>query len=203
MAKPDASIDNKILESARAEFLAHSFKGASLRAICANAGVTTGAFYKRYKNKEELFDAVLKPTLDCIGQYGSQVEAKNYEQLDKKDMQRIWDLTPETQATIVNMLYDNYDGFRLLLCHAEGTRYANFIHDLVSDVTKRSMRFIRAAYKQGVASKKIDEEELHMLLTAYWSTLFEPIVHGLSRRRALKHSMIVADLFDWSRVLGF
>ena len=49
----------------------------------------------------------------------------------------------------------------------------------------------------------IDEEELHMLLTAYWSTMFEPIIHGLSREKALQHSENVAKLFDWTAVLGY
>lgn len=49
----------------------------------------------------------------------------------------------------------------------------------------------------------IDDEEFHMLHTAYWSTMFEPIVHGLSREKALLHCEIVAKLFNWTAVLGF
>ncbi|MBQ9686961.1 MAG: TetR/AcrR family transcriptional regulator, partial [Oscillospiraceae bacterium] len=104
---------------------------------------------------------------------------------------------------IIEMLYNDYDGFRLLLCHAEGTKYANFIHDFVSDVTARSYRFTVEAYRRGIAAFLIDEEELHMLLTAYWSTMFEPIVHGLPKEKALRHSETVAKLFDWTSVLGF
>lgn len=203
MAKPDTSIDARILESARKEFLAESFKGASLRKICADAKVTTGAFYKRYKNKEALFDAVVAPTLATVASYCEQIEAMNYEHLSRDAMRQIWAMTPDTQKRIVDMLYGDAEGFRLLLVHAQGTRYENFIHDFVTDVTKRSIKFIRIAYKQGIAPKVISEEELHMLLTAYWSTLFEPLVHGLSRKRALQHSAYVADLFDWTKVLGF
>lgn len=183
--------------------MSRSFDKVSLREICSKAGVTTGAFYKRYKNKEELFDAVLAPTLALIAQYSDQTEGASYSQLDRQDLQRIWDLTPEAQKSVVDMLYDNYDGFRLLLCHAEGTRHANFVHDFVNDATSRSHRFIREAYRRGMIDAIIDEEELHMLLTAYWSTMFEPIMHGLSREKALNHSDAVARLFDWSAVLGF
>ena len=54
MAVADRSIDPRILESARTEFLASGFEKASLKTICEGAGVTTGALYKRYKGKEEL-----------------------------------------------------------------------------------------------------------------------------------------------------
>ena len=66
MAVADRSIDPRILESARTEFLASGFEKASLKTICEGAGVTTGALYKRYKGKEELFCAVVEQTVsDC------------------------------------------------------------------------------------------------------------------------------------------
>ena len=49
MSRPDISIDPKLLESAKEEFLSKGFLEASLKTICDNAGVTTGALYKRYK----------------------------------------------------------------------------------------------------------------------------------------------------------
>ena len=41
---------------------------ASLRRICANAGVTTGALYKRYSGKEALFQALVQSVIDDIDQ---------------------------------------------------------------------------------------------------------------------------------------
>ena len=58
MAKPDHSLDPLILASARREFLEKGLEKASLKRICENANVTTGARYKRYSGKEELFAAV-------------------------------------------------------------------------------------------------------------------------------------------------
>ena len=203
MAISDRSIDPRILESAKEEFLRKPYEQVSLREICQKAGVTTGAFYKRYKNKEELFDELVAPTLHDLEAFRDDREHVSYERLSKQDMRQIWELTPQTQERIVEMLYHNYEGFRLLLCHAEGTKYANFIHDFVSDVSKRSYRVAEEAYRQGISSILIDEEELHMLLTAYWSTMFEPIIHGLSKDVALRHSEAVAKLFNWTAVLGF
>ena len=203
MSNPDKSIDPRILQSAREEFLSKPYEQVSLREICRKAGVTTGAFYNRYKNKEELFDALVAPTLETVKTYSDATETFNYDRLDSQDMRRVWELTPETQRRIVEMLYADYEGFRLLLCHAEGTKYANFIHDFVSDITARSYRVAQEAYRRGIAPFLIEEEELHMLLTAYWSTMFEPIIHGLPKEKALRHSEAVAKLFNWTSVLGF
>ena len=161
MSNPDKSIDPRILASAREEFLSKPYEQVSLREICQKAGVTTGAFYNRYKNKEELFDALVAPTLETLKSYSDGIESFNYDHLDNQDMRKIWELTPETQRQTVEMLYDDYERFRLLLCHAEGTRYANF------------------------------------------TTMFEPIIHGLPKENALRHSEAVAKLFNWTSVLGF
>ena len=203
MAIPDRSIDPRILESAKEEFLSKPYEQVSLRDVCSKAGVTTGALYNRYANKEELFEALVAPTLALINEYSDVRESESYTFLDTDDLLTMWELTAETQASIINMLYENYDGFRLLLCHADGSRHSSFLHDFVSDVTDRSFHFLEEAYRRGITSFLIDKEELHMLLTAYWSTMFEPLIHGLTRERALKHSEVVAKLFNWTNVLGF
>ncbi len=203
MAIPDKSIDLRILSCAKEEFLSKPYEKVSLREVCSKAGVTTGAFYKRYKNKEELFDALVADTFVLVSAFCDNREAISYERMEDDELWKIWDMTPETQRDTIDMIYDNYDGFRLLLCHAEGTRYANFLHDFVADVSDRSYRFTQEAWRRGMTRFLIDEEELHMLLTAYWSTMFEPVLHGLSRERALQHSEFVAKLFDWTAVLGY
>ena len=52
-------IDNdrhlKILEKARDHFLAFGYRGAKLRTIAQEAGVTTGALYHHFRGKDELF----------------------------------------------------------------------------------------------------------------------------------------------------
>ena len=60
MSNRDTSIDPRLLESARKEFMEKGFIKAELKTICENAKITTGAVYKRYKGKEELFSAVVE-----------------------------------------------------------------------------------------------------------------------------------------------
>ena len=69
MSVRDTSIDSRLLSSARDEFMRHGFLKADLKTICDNAGVTTGAVYKRYNGKEELFCAVVKDTIDKLDSF--------------------------------------------------------------------------------------------------------------------------------------
>ena len=66
MAIPDKSIDPRLLASAQAEFMKHGYLKAELKTICENADITTGAVYKRYRGKEDLFSAVVEETANAL-----------------------------------------------------------------------------------------------------------------------------------------
>lgn len=56
MANRDHSLDDGIIQAAYSEFLAYGFQKASLHKIAEKAGVTTGAIYTRYKNKDAYYN---------------------------------------------------------------------------------------------------------------------------------------------------
>ena len=53
----------KLSDSAKKEFMEKGFMKASLRNICKNAGVTTGALYFFFKDKDALF--VFEKEVEC------------------------------------------------------------------------------------------------------------------------------------------
>lgn len=203
MSLSDSSIDPKILESARAEFLKKGFKDASLREICKKAGVTTGALYKRFSGKEALFDAVVEPTLRDIAELGAAVEKYNYEHLDRNEMQKVWDMSEETHRKWIEFFYARFEGMKLLLCCAEGSNHSGFLHDFVIENTENTYSFAREAMRRGLTDRPIEKDELHILLTAYWSTLCETIVHDFPKEKALRYCGMITEFFNWQAIFGF
>ena len=63
MSKPDKTLDPKILDAAKKEFLEKGFMKASLRSICKKAGVTTGALYFFFEDKDDLFASLVQEPL--------------------------------------------------------------------------------------------------------------------------------------------
>ena len=55
------------MAAATREFATRGYDGASLRQICSSAGVTTGALYFFFKNKEDLFRTVIDPVVSPMG----------------------------------------------------------------------------------------------------------------------------------------
>jgi AcrR family transcriptional regulator len=203
MSKPDTSIDPRILESAGKEFLSCGFEKASLNSICANAGVTTGAFYKRYPGKAKLFDALVAPVLREIDGFFEQVERKDYQFLDDGALQTMWDMSVKTHEQWIEFLYERYDSMKLLLSCSEGTSHSNFVHQVASRNTKQTMDFLKEIKRRGLPANDIGEDELHILLSAYWSSIFEVIVHDFSKEKALSYAHTLTKFFNWQAVFGF
>ena len=203
MAKPDHSIDPRILDSAKGEFLTFGYERASLKRICENARVTTGALYNRYAGKEELFCAVVEPTLNDLNAVMEERCAVDPRTLTDEALIDAWDMDNESMMWWYRFLQARRDGFVLLLAHSDGTRYANFQHDWVQRMTEATYAYYQAAWDRGLVSEPISETEMHILLTAFWSTIYEPFIHGCAWEEIEAHSAIVCKLFDWYAALGF
>ena len=75
MAVKDHSLDDKIIHAAEDEFLEHGFVAASMHKIADRAGVTTGALYTRYKNKDALFGSLLREFFSVIQAWSESAAA--------------------------------------------------------------------------------------------------------------------------------
>ena len=64
MAESPKATKKKLLESAKKKKKKKGYMGASLRTIAANAGVTTGAMYRHFKDKDDFFCALVDEAID-------------------------------------------------------------------------------------------------------------------------------------------
>lgn len=203
MATRDHSLDQPILESAKQEFLAKGFEKASLKQICGNAGVTTGAVYKRYKDKEELFAAVVAQTVEDLYQIAEEKCSVNLDEISDEDLIKAWDMDTDYMMWWFRFLFDRYDGFVLLIKCAETTRYADFQHDWVEKMTEGTYAYYEEAYRRGLTPVEVSRGELHILLTAFWATIYEPFIHGYTLDEIESHCRLVCKMFDWYTTFEF
>ena len=127
----------RVLEAAKKEFLENGFEGASIRTIGENAGMTSAGLYRHCKDKEDLFNQIVAPLLQEMNKRFSEHKKISYdaikicehykEAFDTGEIKIFLDLSKEYQ-----------DELKLLLCKSTGTRYENFINDLV-DIQQKEM----------------------------------------------------------------
>lgn len=203
MAKPDHSIDPRILESAKREFLALGFEKSSLQHICEQAHVTTGALYKRYRGKEDLFCAVVADTVSDLKDAFEERAGVDLYSLSNEALIKAWDMDEGYMMWWFQYLYKRHDGFVLLLKCAEGTSYSNFQHDWVESMTGASYDYYQEARRRELTHTDISLEEMHILLSAFWTTIYEPFIHDFTWKQIEEHCKLVCNLFNWYHVLGF
>ena len=62
---------------------------------------------------------------------------------------------------------------------------------------------ILASARRELTTVDMSEAEIHILLTAFWATIYEPFIHGYNLEQLESHCKLVCKLFDWYRVFGF
>ena len=82
MGEQDQQTRQRLLRCAKAEFLSRGFEHASLRRICEAAGVTTGAVYFFFQNKEDLFAQIVQDTAQQLTQLGRELASEELEHPD-------------------------------------------------------------------------------------------------------------------------
>ncbi len=125
---------SSIIEAAEKEFQEKGFSKASMRSIAANANVTLSNIYNYFKNKDDLFLAVLKPVLEVVEEGKSVLEEheKCHERIDLKGHHEF--ILPS-----VDYVFKYRDKFKLLANKAAGSSLANFKNELIDwYVTKMS-----------------------------------------------------------------
>lgn len=201
MANRDHSIDPVLLKSAQEQFMQKGFSGASLQEICKNAGVTTGAVYIRYRNKEALFEAVVQDAVDLLDRIVHSA-VPDPATLTDRALLKPWYAAAEEIAQFFAMFDSVREPFTLLLTCSDGTKYCNFPHDFADRMTDVDYPYLLEAQRRGLASEPVTRAELHNLMTAYWSLFYEPYIHGMSGDALAQHCRIIEKLFDWRSALG-
>ena len=118
MARREEGVTERLIESARVEFLEKGYDGASLRSIADRAGSSKGAIYIRYADKADLYAAVVKPAADglieCLastfGEFG-RIPA------DEQEI-RMHSFADDGIAKMIDYIYDHFKDFEILAAAA-------------------------------------------------------------------------------------
>lgn len=201
MSVRDTSIDPRLLESARDEFMKHGFIKADLKTICDNAGVTTGAVYKRYKGKEELFQAVVKDTVEILNSFVTVRTDIDFTAMTDSEVRDTWIMNEAFILDLFRTLWKIRGDFVLLLEKSAGTVYENYGHEFALRMTDAYMQYYQEAKKRGLAKADISKDEMHVLCTSFWNAIYEPFVHKMTWKKIEDHCRVMCRFYDWTKAL--
>ena len=192
----------KIMAAARNEFMEHGFDKASMRSIAERCGMTAAGIYRHCIDKEELFDQIVSPAVERINKWIDAHVARYVDAVNQEEHMQWRDSEIDMMREVV---YPNMEEYHLLLAKSKGSKYENFLHDLTEQSQNRLLSYIPILKSQGYAVWDIEPKELHLLLSAYTTAMFEPVVHNYSMEEALRCLKTVEAFFlpGWKQLMGF
>lgn len=186
MTKPIEGVSEKILACAKEEFLEKGYFEASLRTIAAKADTTTGSIYSRFQDKEGLFHAIVEPAADGLIQIFLQIQETFHATKAEDQPKLLEQYTTSGMDGMLDYVYDHFDEFRLLLDASYGTRYQDFVEQLVDIETEYTYKYMEAtAFLQD--GSMITEDFVHITARAMFDSMFEVVRHRMDRDTARKY----------------
>lgn len=139
-----------IIRAGKQEFLKYGYKGASLRNICKQAGVTTGAFYFQFENKEQLLDEILRPV---ITYFSAMVKKSTMEEFEGESS------SADGDEQMLEMLWNYKEECQILLEGTAGTAYEKVFEELQEGLRQGFLLFFG---KYGISD--VDEKLLDVIV---------------------------------------
>ena len=204
MSETAAETKQKLLESAKKEFLEKGFTGASLRTIAANAGVTTGAMYRHFKDKDTFFCALVDDVIDYVTQMVMLANTDNHQLFDNMSIKNHMSFENESAKSLINYMYDNFDAFTLLLTKSAGSTHEHFRDEICDLYTKNFDIICKWMYKQKIATKKIPQMTVHTIASTVINAYCEIVLHKLDKKEALAYIESIVEFTNYGcmRMMG-
>lgn len=184
--KHELNTREKILDAAKREFLEKGFAGTNVRAVAQRAGVTTGALYNLFKNKDGIFEALVGGVFNEFLHILAHNDVFEARELDMKagDLSEITEMSPRRFLRMIDFFYANWDAMKLLVCCAKGSSFEH-IFDKAIDLTEKAT--LRLLTMDGVKMSRRIKFFIHVMVTSHFENLKEIFYHDLPKSEAAEY----------------
>lgn len=156
-----------LIEAAKKEFLEKGYNKASLRNICSQAGVTTGALYFFFKNKEELFAEIVDGPLMGLKKLLAEHFRRDTESMTGLETTDDIEMDHSDESDMfIEYIYRYRDSFILLLSSSENTVYENCVDEFV-DLLEKSLPMMISAMKGYTCDEYMAHWMSHQTIDAF------------------------------------
>ena len=199
MAVKDHSLDGKIERAARAEFMEKGYIKASLHKIAADAGITTGALYTRYKSKDDLFSSIVRESLEKVFEDGSRIDKMYYDAGEQKSIDSIIKAIRSEEEVYLDIMFRYYDECVLFMCRSQGSSVEKYIDGLIDKKVEETIKFLKK-----MTDKDIDFSGTELILYEQVNFFRLILEKGYSKEKAMR-CIKTADAFmaaGWKDFFG-
>ena len=202
MPKDKTASHIRVMAAARDEFMEFGFEKASMRHVGERCGLAAAGLYRHCRDKADLFDQLVAPAIERLKSWMDTHLTKYLTAVHDEGNLKWQDSWIDMMREVV---YPHVEDYHLLLTCSSGTKYESFLHDLTQTAQERMLQYLPALRDKGLPIREISPAALHLLLSAYVTALFEPVIHRYSLEESMKCLETIEAFFlpGWKTLFGF
>lgn len=178
MARRNQELDERLRRAAYEEFMEKGFLDASVRRIAERAGITTGALYTRYPDKDALFCSFVDVVREQI-HTAFETFLPIYENAgEMADLHEFLMACDKESDWILDMMYDYYDEFILLFLKSAGSSMEEWFEDVKRKKIESSLALFHSF------GFEMNELAVSMLLEQQFESYRQIVQQGMSKEKA-------------------
>lgn len=180
MQTKKTDIYERILTTARDQFLAKGYKDTNMRTIADKTGVGLSNIYNYFNNKDVIFREVLATALAAID---THLELHNCEANLTIDIFSSRDYMQGQAESLVNLIHQHREELVILLFKSHGSSLEGFRDDFIDRHTQVGLSYLQLM-KQRYPHINIDFSEFFVhTMSSWWiSIIGELVMHDLTKK---------------------
>lgn len=190
-----------ILQAARDEFIRNGYKDTTMRMIAKKAHVGVSNIYHYFKNKDEIFLAIVQPAKDEIFTFITRQHTE-----ESIDFTQISTLHCDDKAieSYIRLIDTYKQELCLLLYHSEGSSMKDFRDIFTDHITQVSNNYMALVKKYYPQANEVSSFFIHTLASWTVSILGEIVTHNLSRQkiREFFREHFKYEIAGWNELTG-
>ena len=199
MSVRDHSLDEKIVRAATADFLELGFQGASMRQIAKRAGLTTGALYTRYQNKDVLFASLVESALRDVAEAYEPLKSAYLEAEQSRNPEQIMNAIREEERISLELMFTHYDQCVLFFCCSDGSSIQRRLSLMMEEKASRTVQFLRT-----IAKEDTDLDGMELILSQQFNYYRHVLEKGYPQEKAIRCMKNVEKFMEagWKDLFG-
>ena len=183
----------RLLQAATEEFAEYGYERSSLRRICKNAEVTTGALYFFFQDKEDLFQSVIAPVTEPI----LQMMESHYKKERKCNCKELRDAVGEEEDirasfAILDICYGNKKVTDIILSSRNLPVVTAFFDRMIEIMDMQTVHLLKLADENSISVQ--NKYAIHWFSHLQIDAMLNVISHGLGEEEA-KEQLKIAIRF--------
>jgi len=171
-------IRDRILETAKGLFLEKGFQRTSMKNIAEGTGITAPTIYCYFRNKDQLFQELVKPVTSYF-----EEKKKEVENFQRSGGSGTWGFeTRRSEYTAhFNFILEHREEFILLFSSAGGSSLENYFDFLVMEYERLTRSMIQSFSDMIPGNTEISDFFIHNMAAFYVNSLREAALHPVTR----------------------